>query len=746
MPKTVAIAFEGNLGTHYTYGVPEELRARALLGMRVLAPLGHSQRSGYIVAENPTPPAGVKLRDILALPDEKPMVTPPLMRLAHFVSEYYFCDLGQALKCFLPSPVRHGKTETGLIHIVKIKKSLEEIAKLLEKTSDGHWQKKALLRYLIGFKSGEAQGRVLTLQELRERTECGLPAVRALEKQGFLEIALEKHWSLKDNEAAFPDLPPVLTSAQSSAVAAITASLGRYGAFLLHGVTGSGKTEVYLRVIEETLKLGRTAIVLVPEIALTPQTAGRFRGRFGSQVAVLHSAQSDGERLRQWWRIHDGNARVVVGARSAIFSPVDNLGCLIVDEEHEGSYKQNGETPYYNARDLAVMRANLENCPVVLGSATPSMESVNNAKLGKYQLLKLKERVAAKSETKIELVDLNEEVKVAPQFGVISRTLRAALTECLEKKEQAILFLNRRGFVPRLTCPDCLDSLKCPNCSIPLAYHLRENLLKCHLCGYVEEYNPPYKCPDCGALLKPIGYGTQRVENFVQALFPEARLGRMDRDTTSKRGAHERILYAFADREIDILIGTQMIAKGLDFHNVTLVGVLNADISMNAPDFRANERTFQLVTQVVGRAGRGQKAGRSVVQSFTPEANVLQCAVSGDWEGFAKAELELRRELNYPPYSHITEIVFRSKDSEKAYQALQKLRAGILHASKNLSGNFYLTEVEEAYPSFAFGEYRWQIHLRYVNARSTLTTLLEPNRELLKPRGGVKVQIDVDPV
>ena len=519
-----------------------------------------------------------------------------------------------------------------------------------------------------------------------------------------------------------------------------------FAAFLLHGVTGSGKTEVYLHIIEEALKANKTAIVLVPEIALTPQTADRFRGRFGSKVAVLHSAQSDKERHNQWWRIREGSARVVVGARSAIFSPVSDLGCVIVDEEHEGSYKQNGEAPYYNARDLAVMRAKLENCPVILGSATPSLESIRNVKLGKYTLLSLTKRVCAVADIKTELVDLNKEVQVASQFGLISRSLKSALTECLGKREQAILFLNRRGYVPRLICPECYESKKCPSCSVPLAYHKRDNQLKCHLCGYTEDYAPPYKCQECGTQLKPAGYGTQRVENLLHAMFPEAKIGRMDRDTTNKRGAHEKILSDFASHEFDILLGTQMIAKGLDFHNVTLVGVLNADISLNTPDFRSGERTFQLVTQVVGRSGRGAKAGRSIVQSFTPEDATLIFATKSNWDGFVKKELEERRTLNYPPFSHIIEIIFRSKDSAKAYEAASKARKKIVSLSKALPGYFYLTEVEEAYPSFAFNEYRWQLHMRVNNVMRAMETLLRPIKANLKSTSLVKCQVDVDPV
>ena len=746
MPSYVAIAFEANLDTHYTYHVPDELKAGAVMGTRVMAPLGKTSRIGYIVSEDPEIPKGIELKEIKSLVDKVAMITPPLMKLAIFVSDYYFCGLGQALRCFLPAPVRHRATDLGLVHIVKINRSAEELEELYKKVSERFWKKRNLLRCLAIKAASTDQKKPLLLQELRERAECDLASVRALEKQGIIEIALEKHWSLRDDEAALPNIPPELTNDQKFAVDKVLEKRDSFGAFLLHGVTGSGKTEVYLHIIEEALKAGKTAIVLVPEIALTPQTADRFRGRFGSKVAVLHSAQSDKERHNQWWRIREGHARVVVGARSAVFSPVSNLGCIIVDEEHEGSYKQNGEAPYYNARDLAVMRAKLENCPVVLGSATPSLESVRNVELGKYTLLKLKKRVCASADIQTELVDLNQEVQVAPQFGLISRSLKAALESCLSKREQVILFLNRRGYVPRLICPECYETLKCPNCSVPLAYHKKDNILKCHLCGYVSEFCPPYKCPECKIPLKLAGYGTQRVENLLHALFPEAKIGRMDRDTTSKKGAHEKILGDFAAHEFDILLGTQMIAKGLDFHNVTLVGVLNADISLNTPDFRSGERTFQLVTQVVGRSGRGAKAGRSIVQSFTPEDPVLRCAVEGSWEGFVKKEMEDRRELNYPPFSHIIEIIFRSKDSAKAHVAASKARRRIVALSHGLPGNFYLTEVEEAYPAFAFNEYRWQIHMRVSSVPRAMETLIRPIKSFIKSTSNVKCQVDVDPV
>lgn len=746
MPSYVSIAFEANLDTHYTYSVPEELRAGAVMGTRVMAPLGHSQRIGYIVDEDPAVPEGVKLKDILSLVDKKPMITSPLMRLALFVSEYYFCGLGQALRCFLPAPVRHRASDCGMVHVVKIKKDLKELNELYENTPERFWKKRNILRCLIVRKGSSDQKTPFLLQQLKERSECDLASIRALEKAGVLETALEQHWSLRDDEAALPNVPPELTEDQKNAVEKVLEKRNEFAAFLLHGVTGSGKTEVYLHIIEEALKANKTAIVLVPEIALTPQTADRFRGRFGSKVAVLHSAQSDKERHNQWWRIRESSARVVVGARSAIFSPVSDLGCVIVDEEHEGSYKQNGEAPYYNARDLAVMRAKLENCPVILGSATPSLESIRNVKLGKYTLLSLTKRVCAVADIKTELVDLNKEVQVASQFGLISRSLKSALTECLSKREQAILFLNRRGYVPRLICPECYETKKCPSCSVPLAYHKRDNQLKCHLCGYTEDYAPPYKCQECGTQLKPAGYGTQRVENLLHAMFPEAKIGRMDRDTTNKRGAHEKILSDFASHEFDILLGTQMIAKGLDFHNVTLVGVLNADISLNTPDFRSGERTFQLVTQVVGRSGRGAKAGRSIVQSFTPEDATLIFATKSNWDGFVKKELEERRTLNYPPFSHIIEIIFRSKDSAKAYEAASKARKKIVSLSKALPGYFYLTEVEEAYPSFAFNEYRWQLHMRVNNVMRAMETLLRPIKANLKSTSLVKCQVDVDPV
>ncbi|MBR5623658.1 primosomal protein N' [bacterium] len=746
MPEYVSIAFEANLDTHYTYRVPESLREGARMGTRVMAPLGKTQRVGYIVKEDSEIPKGIELKEISSLVDKVAMITPPLMKLAIFVSDYYFCGLGQALRCFLPAPVRHRATDLGLVHVVKIKRSPEELEELYKKVAERFWKKRNLLRCLMLKAASPDQKSPLLLQELRERAECDLASVRAIEKQGIIEIALEKHWSLRDDEAALPNIPPELTEDQKAAVEKVLEKKNEFGAFLLHGVTGSGKTEVYLHIIAEALKANKTAIVLVPEIALTPQTADRFRGRFGSKVAVLHSAQSDKERHNQWWRIREGHARVVVGARSAIFSPVSDLGCVIVDEEHEGSYKQNGEAPYYNARDLAVMRAKLENCPVVLGSATPSLESVRNVQLGKYTLLNLKKRVCASADIETELVDLNQEVLAAPQFGLVSRSLKTALADCLEKREQAILFLNRRGYVPRLICPECYETLKCPSCSVPLAYHKRDNLLKCHLCGYTEEYLPPYKCPECGVNLKPAGYGTQRVENLLHAMFPEAKIGRMDRDTTSKRGAHEKILGDFAAHEFDILLGTQMIAKGLDFHNVTLVGVLNADISLNTPDFRSGERTFQLVTQVVGRSGRGAKAGKSIVQSYTPEASVLRCAVGGDWEGFVKKEMEERREFNYPPFSHIIEIIFRSKDSKKAYAAADKARKKIAALSDGMAGYFYLTEVEEAYPAFAFNEYRWQIHMRVSSVPRAMETLIRPAKNFLKSTSNVKCQVDVDPV
>jgi len=509
---------------------------------------------------------------------------------------------------------------------------------------------------------------------------------------------------------------------------------------LLYGVTGSGKTEVYLQAISHVLERGQGAIVLVPEIALTPQTVGRFRARFGDQIAVLHSHLSDGERHDEWHRIRRGEARIVVGARSAVFAPVAGLGLIVVDEEHEPSYKQE-DMPRYHARDIAVMRGHLEGVPVVLGSATPSLESWMNVRRGKYQLATLPHRADHRSFPRVRVVDMRLKRPEDKKFHVLSHDLIEAVRDRIDKGEQTILFLNRRGFSASLVCRKCGHVAECDSCSVSLTYHRHDEHLHCHICG--AQRGVPEKCPGCGdPEFKYSGVGTQRVEHVVRACFPHARVQRMDTDVTRRKDSYDRILGDFRVGKIDILIGTQMIAKGLHFPNVTLVGVVYADMSLHIPDFRAGERTFQLLAQVAGRAGRGDVAGEVIVQTYTPFQPAVQAARRVDFEGFSDQELEFRKELSYPPFSHLVCIGLSGSHEEKTAFSAQTLA----HRLKPLLGDgVVFGDAAPAPLARAKKRYRFQIMLR----SGSVKAMTAPIREVLNAMefpGDVRVSVDVDAV
>ncbi len=509
----------------------------------------------------------------------------------------------------------------------------------------------------------------MTLAELKERADCSESPIRTLEKSGLVKI--EESTILRDPHAGLELLrtkPFNLMPEQQTALDKINASMDKEkpGVVLLHGVTGSGKTEVYLQAIQHALDKGQGAIVLVPEIALTPQTVDRFRSRFGGCVAVLHSSLSDGERHDEWHRIRNGEAKIAIGARSALFSPIENPGLIVVDEEHEATYKQD-ESPRYNARDAAVMRGHLENCCVVLGSATPAMESFNNVREGRYELAEMLMRVDDRSMPLMRVVDMRIEAEKEGAH-VFSGELVQAIYDRLNSNEQVILFLNRRGFSSSLQCEQCGYVAECSECSVSMTYHKRAHKLLCHICG--AEGKVPSRCPECGDPdFKYAGMGTERIEEILERLCPKAKVARMDSDTMRKKDSYRTVLDKFRTGKIDILLGTQMIAKGLDFPNVTLVGVLYADMSLNMPDFRAGERTFQLLTQVAGRAGRGEKAGEVIVQAYTPHHPAIQAARRLDYTGFCDQDLEFRRELSYPPFSHLVLLTFKGESELEVMQA-----------------------------------------------------------------------------
>jgi primosomal protein N' (replication factor Y) len=526
-------------------------------------------------------------------------------------------------------------------------------------------------------------------------------------------------------------------------VDAVTGALAKneFAAFLIEGVTGSGKTEVYLRSIEAALALNRNALLLVPEIALTPAVAGHFFHRFGDQVAILHSAFNETERAGQWRRIQKGDARVVVGTRSGVFAPVRNLGLLIVDEEHDGSYKQQ-ETPRYHGRDVALVRAKESAAVVLLGSATPSIESRFNAEKGKYIRLVMPERIGGRPLPSVELVDMRVEFLETKQQAIFSRKLRDAIDENLARKEQVMLLMNRRGFSSFMVCRACGERLNCVNCAVSLTYHRRDRRMLCHYCGYAEKV--PHQCPQCGSEhIQFIGSGSERVEEELHRAFPEARVARLDRDSVSTKGSFEHLLQSFRAGEIDILVGTQMIAKGHDIANVTLVGIVLADIGLSMPDFRAGERTFQLLTQAAGRAGRGHLPGRVVIQTLNPEHYAITLATEHDYEAFYRKEIEFRKWLRYPPYAALANVVLRSEKQEEALRFSTELERLLKPAPEGVK----VLGPAEAPVAKVKAEYRYQVLLK-ASRRTVLREVLAQLRSYAAERNwpATSLVIDMDPL
>lgn len=592
-----------------------------------------------------------------------------------------------------------------------------------------------------------------SLAELLALSESGPSVVRTLEKRGYLEIFTREvrrdplaHLAASGpaelgHEAAGLDLTPE----QSGVLAEITAAIGQsqYAAFLLHGVTGSGKTEVYIRSMHETLRRGRSALMLVPEISLTPMFARRLKDHFGAAVAILHSSLSEGERLDEWNRLRQGEARVCIGARSAVFAPLSNLGLIVVDEEHEGSYKQD-ESPRYHGRDTAIMRAHLAGAVVIIGSATPSMESYHNAQTGKYGYLRLPERIGGRPLAQVEMVDMRQVFARHGKQQIFSDEMKAAIEETRSRGEQTIVLLNRRGFSSITICRSCGHTAHCPNCDVTLTYHREEARLVCHYCNHHERVPPV--CPDCrGPYIFYVGEGTEQIEALLKGLYPEMRIARLDRDTTRRRGAFEKVLGEFGMGEIDLLVGTQMIAKGHDFHNVTLVCVISVDAALGMPDFRSAERTFQLLTQVAGRAGRGDKPGRVLIQSYHPEHYALQYAAAQNYDKFYEHEIHYRQEMRYPPFALLINLLVRHPELPKAAATA----AEVVRQLKAADGERVLRVLGPAPAPLARirGEHRLQVLIK-TRQRREAREALDAAMSALRENGfdSRLVTIDMDPV
>src|SRR5438128_1560711 len=736
-PNYVRVIIDRAIQRELDYSVPETLAERIGIGSRVRVPFRDKSALATVLATLEHSDAK-GIRPIEALVGEAPAISESLLELAKWMSTYYCCPLETVMRSLLPQVIRRAEvgwkkqlfvqplTKIDGDKIDNLRKRAPRQAELLEAIAKLEKPMPAAL--------------------LLRKTSFDSQTLRALAKRGLIELreeAVERDPHADEQFIATTNLE--LNPEQAVALTKITDALAAPETtkpILLHGVTGSGKTEIYLQAIRTALERGRSAIVLVPEISLTPQTVERFKSRFAEMhevVAVLHSHLSQGERHDEWHKLHSGRARIVIGARSAVFAPLKDLGLIIVDEEHETTYKQE-EAPRYHARDVAVVRAKTEKCAVVLGSATPSLESYQNATTGKYELLALTQRVDDQRMPLMRIVDLRQERRKEKIAPILSEKLSQAIAARLEKREQTILFLNRRGFSTSLLCSNCGEARNCPNCSVALTFHRHMARLSCHLCGHTAAV--PKKCPACGKdALIYAGFGTEKVESTVSHLFPKANVRRMDADSMTRKEAYRETLRNFRTGKIDILVGTQMIAKGLHFPNVTLVGIINADLALHLPDFRAGERTFQLLTQVAGRAGRGETVGEVFVQTYTPFSPSIQFARHHDLAGFFQQELEFRERCDFPPFKHAVLITVRSAHEARAKFSAETL---VRRLTKALPEEFILGDATPAPLEKLQGQFRFHILIRG-EAIMRLSRLVRETLDKLPFPEDVTVTTDVDP-
>jgi len=726
LPSLVAsVAIAAPLDKILSYALPPALAAKAQVGVRLRVPLGRRQAVGYLLALAAGDADGLK--DIAEILDDHPLFSPTMVPFFRRAADYYRHPLGEVIRTALPAGLAGGGKDIGI-----------RTEGLYAATAQAGEPGGARQREILAWLRLHGPAPVSTLSARFPNPHASL---RRLVELGFLgESIVERRRDPFFDQPHGADRPVQPTEEQAAALVAIENALdgGGFAPLLLHGITGSGKTEVYLRGIAAALARGRRALVLVPEIALTPQLVGRFRARFTAtaRLAVLHSGLSDGERYDTWRAIVRGEAEIIIGVRSAVFAPVTGLGIIVIDEEHEGSYKQS-EGFRYHARDLALLRGQMEEATVILGSATPALTTFHRARQGQTGYLSLTGRILSRSLPAVEIIPLAEH----RPSGALCEPLAAALGDNLAAGRQSLLLLNRRGFAPFLLCADCGQTFRCPNCEITLTYYLGRRQLRCNYCDYA--IAPPETCPRCrGDNLLPEGAGTERLQEELAALFPEARLARMDRETTVRKGAHRQLIEAMETGAIDILLGTQMVAKGHDFPGVTLVGVINADQTLNFPDFRSAERTFALLTQVAGRAGRGAQSGRVLIQTWSPEHYAIACAARHDYAAFFEQEIVFRRELGYPPFGHLVNLVFSGLDGEKVARAANDL-AGEL---QKRAGSVEILGPAPCPLARLRGKVRFQLLLKAEQRtplRRALTVVEEKRR---KVPAGVNLAIDVDPL
>jgi primosomal protein N' (replication factor Y) len=797
----------------FTYEVPAGLKAEVSPGKRVLVPFGRRILTGLVLGPAQTLPSHTAILPLRQVLDGEISLPEKSLRLLLWVSRYYLEPIGEVMKAAFPAGVQVRSKETlvltaageealprlpadwpegKILHDLKDRKAKEasfsslqkkyptSLRTALERMKGKGWveRKEDLDRAQVREKkinwarlrSSQEEVRLspgqkeildflrkagpVPVSELKARYKNASPSLNRLKVRGLVEIFPQESFrepSWEGIEDWFDGPPSLLTEDQERALAEISAALHerKFRPFLLHGVTGSGKTEVYLRAIEETVSRGRQALLLVPEISLTGQLLAYFRSRIQYPMAVLHSGLSAGERYDEWRRVRKGLVQLVIGARSAVFAPLDSPGIIIIDEEHDPSYKQE-EKVRYHARDLALVRGKMENAVVILGSATPSLESYHNALGGKFKLLSLPARIDRRPLPEIRILDMRQEQGEGKEKPVFSRALRESLEQSLARGEQALLFLNRRGFSTFALCRDCGFVHRCPNCSVSLTYHLPDKTFRCHYCDHV--LSAPDRCPECASpAVLLFGIGTQRLEEEIKKILPQVPVSRMDRDSTTRKGSHQRILGQVRRGEVNLLIGTQMITKGHDFPRVTLVGVLAADLSLNVPDFRAGERTFQLLTQVAGRAGRGDLPGKVLIQSFAPEHYSIQLAQSQDYAAFYRQEIQFRREMAYPPFVRLVNLRLESNSESRLRKYAQALEAqvqGILKGEKK-----YREEVDILGPAMAplarlKGKHRCQMLFKGKrwNSLHEFTERVLARIEERIPARGVKLTVDVDPV
>lgn len=736
--EVIVFLSAGDVDKTFTYGIPEGMTVSP--GDMVLVPFGKRTLEGFVIKVKDE--AGYdekKIRPISKKRDESHSIYPEMIELAFWMQKKYNCYFADAFRLMIPSEMRDQRVKEKTIRIAALLMEAEAAKALLKRAPKQ-------IEVVEALKTGAKP--TVYLSEIIPGAGA---AIASLQEKGIIEITedrVHRAPSVDDNGRAHED-PPLMPGQQAASDELVHALDHGGGRFLLHGVTGSGKTEVYIRLIREIFKRGKGAIVLVPEIALTPQMVGWFHARFGKSAAVIHSRLSQGERYDEWERIRSGEARVVIGARSAVFAPVKNLGAIIIDEEHEGAYLSE-KRPRYDAREVAWQRALMAKAVLLLGSATPSIQTYMRVMPGvkpenKLTLLELNRRVMGRQLPECEIVDMRREFELGNK-GIFSGKLVSEMKKCLASGKQAMLFINRRGHSTFVSCRACGHVEKCGECDVSMTYHQSDGNMHCHYCG--KSLRPPVKCPNCGSkFIKFFGAGTQKVEEEAKTLFPGVSVGRMDVDTTQGKDGHARILDAFRKGETQILVGTQMIAKGLDFPNVTLVGVIAADTTLNLPDYRSAERTFQLLTQVAGRAGRSDSPGTVVIQTYTPDHYALECAVKQDYRAFYHTEAAYRKHALYPPYTVISRLVISSKDVKAPEEAAIKIQDKINIALTNNDWHSDVLAVQAAPAPIKMlrGEYRWQVYVKML-ARgrvNEITAMMDQIAESGMDK--VRIELEVNP-